>query len=243
MSSSPFELSPTPVDFIYCKGCSSIKPRQMFAGLTRNYKTALVVANFNQRLCLTNWSSSLTSLLMRLLLWWHELSNEMRHLHGRSCVFRNDLRKHQVLSLPSFDCKGEIKGHINKEKNWIHLEVIHDVGHPSHFSHRVHLTEQERQLINNLAVSTSTPEIHRAAVDNFGHHITHAQVYYWQLHAIQHLYRLNDDPMVSARMLIGARSQQRFEELASHIIMVWTTIRLLLSRQGVLRLDHCSLVP
>ncbi|KAI8332797.1 hypothetical protein BC941DRAFT_435346 [Chlamydoabsidia padenii] len=136
------------------------------------------------------------------------------------CVLRRDLRKHldsnqrkrQVLSLPMFNCKGEIKGHINKDQNWIHLEITHAVGHPSYSPRRIHLTDQERRFITGLAVSTSTPEIHRAVVENFGHHITRAQVYYWRLEATQHLYRLHNDPMVSCRRLIAERNQQGFGE-------------------------------
>ncbi|KAI8329437.1 hypothetical protein BC941DRAFT_518790 [Chlamydoabsidia padenii] len=68
-----------------------------------------------------------------------------------------------------FQKVGDIKGHINKDQNWIQLEITRALG----------------RNVNGLAVSTSIPDIHRLAVENFGYHITRAQVYYWRLEVIR----------------------------------------------------------
>ncbi|KAI8329625.1 hypothetical protein BC941DRAFT_194272 [Chlamydoabsidia padenii] len=100
-------------------------------------------------------------------------------------------RRH-VVSLPTYNCKGEIKGHIRKDQNWIHLQITHHVNHAPQQTRRVFLTDEEPEFITSRAATMSNPQLYYAAIPQFGDHINRAQVYYWRMHAVKGLYRRHD---------------------------------------------------
>ncbi|SAM00991.1 hypothetical protein [Absidia glauca] len=122
-------------------------------------------------------------------------------------------RRRNVVSMPTYDCRGEITGHIHRDQNWIQLTIDHHQNHQPQPTQRVFLTNEEVDFLSDNATTMTTPELYRTSVQRFGNHITRAQVYHWRLDAVQGEYLRDNDQFVSARALLNEWNDCGFEEV------------------------------
>lgn len=123
-------------------------------------------------------------------------------------------RIRQVVSMPTYDCRGEIKGQIRRDQNWIHLTIEHHMNHEAQPTNRVFLSEEEVAFLTDNAATMTTPELYHATVRQFGDHITRAQVYHWRLSTVEREYNRNrDDQFLSAMLLVNEWNDRGYEEV------------------------------
>ncbi|CAO3591166.1 unnamed protein product [Absidia cylindrospora] len=122
-------------------------------------------------------------------------------------------RQRRRLRLTTYECNGSVVGNIDRQQNWIHVKVVHtNHSHPIEQDNSV-VPEAVKDFIRRLALTTTCADLYRRVCDEFGVATTRAQVYYWREEAIKPLYRLNEDQMLSSRLLIQQRVNRGFEEV------------------------------
>ena len=118
-----------------------------------------------------------------------------------------DERQRQFVCRQRYSCNGRIEGSIDRNERLARVSIQHDMPHEPPRPESVETPTHIRQFIHDLAPRQDAREVYHSVRREFPDDllITQAQIYYWWRESVRRLYQMDNDELISSRMLIRQR--------------------------------------